>query len=284
MTKRHSLEPMNMYMREISRYDLLTAEEEIRFSKLIAAGDEGARQYMINTNLRLVVKIARRYLNRGLQLGDLIEEGNLGLIRAVEKFDAAHGCRFSTYATWWVRQAVERAIMNQSRTIRVPVHVAKEFNSLLRNTNELCASLGREPTEAEIAEYMGITIKRVHELIGINVATESADVTLHAEGDFTLYDITADDTADAPSERLEVNRRDAMLQVWMNKLSSKEREVVSLRYGLGTRDDPWTLENIGQRMGVTRERIRQIQVAALQKLRKMVDREDISSEEMFHDK
>ena len=284
MSKRHSLEPMNMYMREISRYNLLTAEEEICFSKRIAAGDDSARQYMINANLRLVVKIARRYLNRGLQLGDLIEEGNLGLIRAVEKFDIAHGCRFSTYATWWIRQAVERAIMNHSRTIRVPVHVAKEFNSLLRNTNELCASLGREPTEAEIADYMGITISRVHELLGINVATESADVVLHEEGDFTLYDITADNMADAPSERLEVNRRDAMLQVWMSKLSTKEREVVSLRYGLGTRDDPWTLENIGQRMGVTRERIRQIQVAALQKLRKMVDREDVSSEEMLHDK
>ncbi len=273
-----------MYMREISRYGLLTAEEEIHFSKRITAGDDNARHYMINANLRLVVKIARRYLNRGLQLGDLIEEGNLGLIRAVEKFDATHGCRFSTYATWWVRQAVERAIMNQSRTIRVPVHVAKEFNSLLRNTNELCASLGREPTEAEIADYMGITTRRVHELLGIHVTTESADVLLHQEGDFTLYDITADDMADAPSEQLEANRRNAMLQVWMSKLSSKEREVVSLRYGLGTTDDPWTLENIGQRMGVTRERIRQIQVAALQKLRKIVDREDVSFEEIFHDK
>jgi RNA polymerase sigma factor (sigma-70 family) len=281
MIKRHSLEPMSMYMRDISRYGLLTAEEEIQLSKRIAAGDDSARQYMINANLRLVVKIARRYLNRGLQLSDLIEEGNLGLIRAVEKFDAAHGCRFSTYATWWIRQGVERAIMNQSRTIRVPVHVTKEFNNLLRNTNELRASFGREPTETEIADFMGITTRRVHELMGINVTTESADVILHEEGDFTLYDITADDMADAPSERLETNRRDAMLQAWMDKLSSKEREVVCLRYGLGTRDDPWTLENIGQHMGVTRERIRQIQVAALQKLRKMVDREDVSFEEIL---
>ncbi len=273
-----------MYMREISRYNLLTAEEEIHFAKQIAAGDAAARQYMINANLRLVVKISRRYLNRGLHLGDLIEEGNLGLIRAVGKFDIAHGCRFSTYATWWIRQAVERAIMNQSRTIRVPVHVAKEFNSLLRNTNKLCALLGRDPTEVEIADYMGITIKRVHELLGINLTTESADVVLHGEGDSTLYDITADDLADAPSERLEASRRDAMLQVWLSKLSSKEREIVSMRYGLGTSDDPWTLENIGQYMGVTRERIRQIQVIALKKLRKMVDREEISFEEMFHDK
>jgi RNA polymerase sigma factor (sigma-70 family) len=281
MIKRHNLELMSMYMRDISRYGLLTAEEEIQLSRRIADGDDSARQYMINANLRLVVKIARRYLNRGLQLSDLIEEGNLGLIRAVEKFDAAHGCRFSTYATWWIRQAVERAIMNQSRTIRVPVHVTKEFNNLLRNTNELRASFGREPTEAEVADFMGISIQRVHELMDINTTTESADVILHEEGDFTLYDITADDMADAPSERLEINRRDAMLQAWMSRLSSKEREVVCLRYGLGTRDDPWTLENIGRHMGVTRERIRQIQVAALQKLRKMVNREDVSFEEIF---
>jgi len=284
MSKRRSLEPMNIYMREISRYGLLTAEEEIHISKRIAAGDVSARQYMINANLRLVVKISRRYLNRGLQLGDLIEEGNFGLIRAVEKFDAAHGCRFSTYATWWIRQAVERAIMNQSRTIRVPVHVAKEYNSLLRRSNELRASLEREPTELEIADYMGITTERVHELMSIHTSTESADAVLHEEGEFTLYDITADDMVDAPSERLETNRRNAMLVSWMEMLSSKEREVVCLRYGLGTRDDPWTLEHIGQHMGVTRERIRQIQVAALKKMRKMVDREDINFEEIFHDK
>ena len=281
MTKRHSLEPMNIYMREISRYSLLTAEEEIHFSKRIAAGDDSARQYMINANLRLVVKIARRYLNRGLQLGDLIEEGNLGLIRAVEKFDAAHGCRFSTYAIWWIRQAVERAIMNQSHTIRIPVHVTKEYNSLLRKTKELCTLLGREPTETEIADQMGVTNERVQKLLGANITTESADVVLHEEGDFTLYDVTADDMAKAPSERLEISRRNTILMAWMDKLSDKERKVVCLRYGLGSKDDPWTLEDIGQHMGVTRERIRQIQVVALQKLRRMVDHEDISSEEML---
>jgi len=136
MSKSHSLEPMAMYMREISRYELLSAEEEVDLSKLIAAGDEQARQQMIQTNLRLVVKISRRYMNRGLALGDLIEEGNLGLMRAVEKFDASHGCRFSTYATWWIRQAVERAIMNQSRTIRLPVHIAKEYNAVLNSVKQ----------------------------------------------------------------------------------------------------------------------------------------------------
>lgn len=281
MSKQRSMEPINIYMREISSYELLTPQDEIRLSKQIAAGDGEARQYMINANLRLVVKIARRYLNRGLPLGDLIEEGNLGLIRAVEKFDAVHGCRFSTYAIWWIRQAIERAIMNQARTIRVPIHVAKQFNSMLRHANTLGAKLGREATEDEVAESMGIARERVHELMEIGMSTESTDVLLLDDGDFTLHDITADDGADAPSERLETSSRDQMLQEWMDKLSSKEREVVRLRYGIGTTDDPWTLEDIGQHLGLTRERIRQIQVKALQKLRSMVDHEGVKFEEII---
>ncbi|MFQ5519618.1 MAG: RNA polymerase sigma factor RpoD/SigA, partial [Mariprofundus sp.] len=178
-------------MREISRYELLTPAEEIELSKRIAAGDDEARQYMIRANLRLVVKIARRY--RGLALSDLIEEGNLGLMRAVEKFDAAHGCRFSTYATWWIRQAVERAIMNQSRTIRVPVHIAKEYNSVLNHAAKLRVSLGREPSEPEIATAMNIPLERVHKLLKTSVATDSADGVLHDDGDFTLHDIVADE-------------------------------------------------------------------------------------------
>jgi len=272
---------MTMYMREISRYDLLTAQDEIDLSRRIAKGDEQARQHMINANLRLVVKIARRYMNRSMPLADLIEEGNLGLMRAVEKFDDAHGCRFSTYATWWIRQCVERAIMNQARTIRLPVHIGKEFNAMLRKANELRGQLGREPTEKEIGEYMGIKPERVHTLLGITVKTESADDVLHEDGDFTLYDVTEDDSAVEPGNELESNRRDAMLAAWMKHLSDKEREVVRLRYGLGTREDPWTLEEIGQHMGVTRERIRQIQVVALQKLRSMVDHDDINFEEII---
>ncbi|GAV20918.1 RNA polymerase nonessential primary-like sigma factor [Mariprofundus micogutta] len=281
MSKSHSFEPMAMYMREISRYDLLSAQEEVDLSKKIAAGDESARQQMIQTNLRLVVKISRRYMNRGMALSDLIEEGNLGLMRAVEKFDASHGCRFSTYATWWIRQAVERAIMNQSRTIRLPVHIAKEYNGVLNNFNRLRASLGREPTEMEVAEAMGIPIDRVQSLLRNALTTESADAMLHDEGDFTIYDVTADESAKAPSERMEHKRRDEMLNKWMAKLTAKEREVVRLRYGLGLDDDPWTLESIGEHMGVTRERIRQIQVAALQKLRRMVEHEDVSFEEII---
>jgi len=272
---------MTMYMREISRYDLLTAQEEIELAHRIAKGDEEARQRMINANLRLVVKIARRYMNRNMSLSDLIEEGNMGLMRAVEKFDPAHGCRFSTYATWWIRQSVERAIMNQARTIRLPVHVGKEFNAMLRKANELRADLGREPTEQEIADALGVDRERVHTLLGITVSTESADEVLHDDGDFTLYDVTEDEKAAEPGEQLESSRRDAMLDAWMRQLSRKEREVVRLRYGLGTHDDPWTLEAIGRHMGVTRERIRQIQVGALQKLRKLVEQEDISLEELL---
>jgi len=280
MSKNNSLEPMAMYMREISRYQLLTSEQEVDLSIKIAAGDDTARQQMIQTNLRLVVKISRRYMNRGLALGDLIEEGNIGLMRAVEKFDASHGCRFSTYATWWIRQSVERAIMNQSRTIRLPVHIAKEFNLLINTANKLRSRLGREPTEVELASQIGITVERVQKLMNSAVTTESADAILHEDGDFTIYDITADESACAPSEQMELTCRDEMLQRWMDKLSPKEREVVRLRYGLGI-DDTWTLEAIGGHMGVTRERIRQIQVASLKKLRRMVESEDVSFEEII---
>jgi len=281
MSKNQSLEPMAMYMREISRYELLSAKEEVDLSKKIAAGDETARQQMIQTNLRLVVKISRRYMNRGMALADLIEEGNMGLMRAVDKFDAVHGCRFSTYATWWIRQAVERAIMNQSRTIRLPVHIAKEFNAVLKSFNQLRTILGREPNEVEVAEALGVPLERVQTLLRSSVTTESADQMLHEDGDFTIYDVTEDETASPPSERMEHNRRDEMLKKWMGNLTAKEREVVRLRYGLGLDDDPWTLEAIGEHMGVTRERIRQIQVAALQKLRRMVEDEDVSFEEII---
>jgi len=281
MNDRLSMEPMAIYMREISQYDLLTSTQEIELSRRIADGDDEARQYMIQANLRLVVKIARRYLRRGMVLGDLIEEGNMGLMRAVEKFDIAHGCRFSTYATWWIRQSVERAIMNQARTIRVPVHIAKEYNSLLSHAARLRASLGREPTELEIATAMDMPIERIHTLLRTSLITESADEMLHNDGDFTLYDITADEQASAPSDSLELDRRNKMLQKWMDKLADKERDVVRLRYGLGGSHTPWTLEAIGNHMGVTRERIRQIQMGALKKLRKMVEHEDISFEEII---
>jgi len=280
MAKKTSVDPMTIYMREISRYQLLTAADEIRLSRLVFKGDEEARKQMINANLRLVVKIARRYMNRMLPLADLIEEGNIGLMRAVEKFDDAHGCRFSTYATWWIRQSVERAIMNQGRTIRLPVHVGKEYNSMMRSANHLRATLGHDPSENEIAVHMGKTPERIQTLLSATLHTESADITLHDDGDFTLYDITEDTSAVLPGDQLDASIRDGMLAAWLEQLGEKEQEVVRLRYGLEGDDDPWTLEAIGQHMGVTRERIRQIQVVALKKLRVLMDTDHIQLEEI----
>ena len=280
MSKKRSVEPMTIYMREISCYQLLTAEEEVLLSRRIAKGDEEARQKMINANLRLVVKIARRYNHRNLPLADLIEEGNIGLMRAVEKFDDAHGCRFSTYATWWIRQSIERAIMNQGRTIRLPVHVGKEYNSMLRSTNHLRAILGYEPNENEIAIHMGKKATRIQALLSATVHTESADTKLYGDGDLTLYDITEDVSAASPGDHLDASIRDDLLSDWIQKLGRKEQEVGRLRYGLEGRDDAWTLEAIGQHMGVTRERIRQIQVGALKKLRILMDDAQVGLEEV----
>ncbi len=276
-----STNPMSLYMREISRFRLLSAEEEIALAGRIAHGDEAARQHMIQCNLRLVVKIARRYVKRGLPLSDLIEEGNIGLMRAVDKFDVAHGCRFSTYATWWIRQSIERAIMNQSRTIRLPVHVSKEYNAMVRATNMLRARLGREPDTHEIADYMGKSEQQVQQLQGVNTHMESADQLLHEEGDFTLYDVTEDEHAEAPDDQLDNSVRHDLICTWLAHLSDKERDVVCLRFGLDSEEDPWTLEAIGRHLGVTRERIRQIQVAALQKLRQFIREARLTREEML---
>jgi len=273
---------MTIYMRDISQHELLTASEEVELAKQILAGDEQARQRMINANLRLVVKIARRYMYRGMPLEDLIEEGNLGLMHAVEKFDHAHGCRFSTYATWWIRQAVERAIMNQSRTIRLPVHVGKELNSLLYHASRLRAEFNREPTEMEIAESLGVSQDRVRTLLAAAMPTDSADEGLQDdEGSFTLYDVTEDESVVEPEVTLGNSHRDRLIQLWLEKLTAKERDVVRLRFGLGDVHEPWTLEAIGQHMGVTRERIRQIQMIALKKLRTVAESEQISVEEIL---
>jgi len=280
MTRRRSLDSMALYMREVSRYDLLTAQEEIACALAISQGDDTARQRMINANLRLVVKIARRYMGRGLPLSDLVEEGNIGLMRAVEKFDSEHGCRFSTYATWWIRQSVERSIMNQVRTIRLPVHVGKEHNLLLHCSDDLYAILMRDPTEDEIAAHMGISRERIQMLLGSMVLTESTDDILHDNGSFTLYDITEDPLAERPEDRLDSAIRDAMLAGWMDKLTEREQEVLRLRYALDQTSDPWTLDAIGLHIGVTRERIRQIQVEALRKLRLLTDEDHVSFDEV----
>ena len=276
-----ALDPMSLYMKEVSRYQLLTAQQEIELANQIKEGDEAARTSMINANLRLVVKIARRYMNPNVPLEDLVEEGNIGLMRAVEKFDPEHECRFSTYATWWIRQSIERSIMNQAHTIRVPVHVAKEINSMGRYVNHLRNTLGREPTANEIAVSMGNTEKRVQELKEAVMPTDSADQVMLGTEDLTLYDIIEDCTAEQPCHELNKNLCKDLLDGWLSFLSQKEKKVMSLRYGLGHRDDPWTLEAIGEHMGVTRERIRQIQVAALKKLRNLPEAQTMLLEELI---
>jgi RNA polymerase sigma factor (sigma-70 family) len=280
MKRGHSVDPMTLYMREISRYELLTAEEEVTLARAIAKGSEAARQKMIQANLRLVVKIARRYMHRGMALDDLIEEGNIGLMRAVEKFDDAHGCRFSTYATWWIRQSVERAIMNQARTIRLPVHIGKEYNAMMRAVSQLRGELERDPTDQEVAERLGKSEQRVHDLQGASQFTESTDILLHDEGDFTLYDVTEDENATLPEDELDASIRADLLESWLAQLPDKEREVVSMRFGLDGSQEVWTLEAIGRLMGVTRERIRQVQVGALQSLRRMMQRQQDKSGEI----
>ncbi len=280
MGKIVNTDPMALYMKDIARFKLLSATDEVNLSKQVQEGNEQARQTMINANLRLVVKIARRYSNRGLPIEDLIEEGNVGLIRAVEKFDAKHECRFSTYATWWIRQSVERSIMNLSRTIRVPVHVSKEINTMIRSSNHLRTILGHEPTDNEIAVRMGKSKERVRELMEAALPTESADKALFDSDDFTVYDITEDVNICLPCEQLNKKHAKTMLHKWLTTLNKKEQAVMSLRYGLGDREDPWTLEAIGEHLGVTRERIRQIQVAALKKMRNLPEARHMLLEEL----
>ena len=272
-------DPTNAYLREISRYDLLTPEEEIELAHRIAAGDEDARKRMIEANLRLVVSIARRYLGRGLALSDLIEEGNLGLMHAVEKFDPAHGCRFSTYATWWIRQAIERAILNQTRTVRLPVHIGKEHHALMRTQASLRARLGREPTVEELAGAMECSVERVQLLLRAAQQEDSADARLSAEGDFTLYDVTPDPGSPDPEQMAHMAKLRGLVSCWLEQLAPREREVVMLRFGLCGVREPWTLEQIGERMGLTRERIRQIQMEALRKLRAIAESRRLSPRE-----
>ncbi len=271
------LDPTRQYLEEIGVAPLLTAEEEKTYSRRALRGDESARQRMIESNLRLVVKIARRYINRGLPLLDLIEEGNLGLIRAVEKFDPERGFRFSTYATWWIRQTIERGIMNQARTVRLPIHVIKDINACRRAARRLRDKLDRVPTMTEIAEHMDVEVGDVERLMALHDR-----VTLRASN--------AD--GDGPVERLRARRdaepprcaqKDAMHDIvdhWVWELNDKQRAVVERRFGLhGYRRA--TLEQIGDEIGVTRERVRQIQLDALKNLRQMMESHGISGDTLL---
>lgn len=270
-----SHDPTRLYLNEIGASPLLTAAEEVSFARQAQAGSEAARKRMIESNLRLVVKIARRYTNRGLAFLDLIEEGNLGLIRAVEKFDPERGFRFSTYATWWIRQTIERAIMNQTRTIRLPIHVVKEINTYLRAARSLAQKLDHEPSAEEIASLLHKPIHDVETMLGLNERVASTDSTILNDPAKTLLDTIADEQAEDPSELIADEEIHLNIEDCLAQLSDKQREVVERRFGLHGYSVS-TLEEVGKEIGVTRERVRQIQMDALKKLRKILEQEGIS--------
>ena len=274
------LDATSLYLSEIGASPLLTADEEVKYARLAQKGDESARRKMIVCNLRLVVKISRRYLNRGLALLDLVEEGNLGLIRAVEKFDPERGFRFSTYATWWIRQTIERGIMNQTRTIRLPIHVVKEINAYLRKSRELAQSLDHEPSAEEVAEALNVDVQDVKRLMGLNERTPSMDVAYGKDSDRPLVDMVADENVDDPSELLQSDAVNGHLDEWLNQLNDKQRSVIERRFGLHGFDNA-TLEQVAGELGVTRERVRQIQMDALKRLRHILENDGYTSENVL---
>ncbi len=269
-----------IYLKEIGFSSLLTAEEEVHYARLAQRGDASARKHMIECNLRLVVKIARRYMNRGLALLDLIEEGNLGLIRAVEKFDPERGFRFSTYATWWIRQTIERGIMNQTRTIRLPVHILKEINIYLRAARYLSHKLDHEPGPEEVATLLDKPIDEVKSMLGLNERIASVDAPLDDDSERSLIDAIADDRTPDPEKILHDEDLHSQIRAWLDELNDKQREVVERRFGLNGREIA-TLEQVGADIGVTRERVRQIQVEALRRLRGMLEKRGYSIDSLF---
>ena len=275
-----NLDATQLYLSEIGFSPLLSAEEEVYFSRLALKGDAPSRKRMIESNLRLVVKIARRYNNRGLPLLDLIEEGNLGLIRAVEKFDPERGFRFSTYATWWIRQTIERAIMNQTRTIRLPIHVVKELNIYLRAARDLIQKLDHEPTAEDIAKALDKPVDDVSKMLKLNERITSVDTPFAGDSEKGLLDIIADEKGSGPESELQDDDMKNNIVHWLNELNSKQREVLARRFGL-LGYEAATLEDVGREIGLTRERVRQIQVEALKRLRDILSQEDLSIEAIF---
>jgi len=275
-----TLDATQMYLNEIGFSPLLSADEEVHYARLARKGDEMGRRRMIESNLRLVVKISRRYVNRGLSLLDLIEEGNLGLIRAVEKFDPERGFRFSTYATWWIRQTIERAIMNQTRTIRLPIHVVKELNVYLRAARELTQKLDHEPTAEDIAELLDKPVSDVKRMLKLNERVTSVDTPLGPSSDKSILDTIADERSEDPSDELQNGDIQNNLSNWIEELPEKQREVLSRRFGLRGYE-PSTLEDVGREIGLTRERVRQIQVEALKRLREVFEKHGLDSEVLF---
>jgi RNA polymerase nonessential primary-like sigma factor len=271
------LDAIQLYLRDIEFRPLLTPEEEVYYARLARAGDPRGRQRMIECNLRLVVKIARRYMNRGLALLDLIEEGNLGLMHAVEKFDPERGFRFSTYATWWIRQTIERALMNQARTIRIPVHVSKELRAHSKVARGMMQELGREPTEEELATRLGKPVAEIQRLRAMSEPSTSIDIAVGPDGDRSLTEILPDENSAGPSALLEDEDIRNLVAAWLEELDQKQREVLVRRFGLHG-FERCTLEQVGAEIGVTRERVRQIQMEALKRLRRLLRARGLSED------
>jgi len=271
----HSDDAIKHYLREIQRTTLLTADEEKQLARRISKGDMAARDHMIESNLRLVVKIAKRYMNRGLPFLDLIEEGNMGLIKAVERFKLSKECRFSTYATWWIRQSIERALVNQSRTIRLPVHVSDDINKMIKITRSLVQEFNREPEVEEVAAAMDVDPSYVRRLTSLVRKTYSIEHPMGENSDYSLMDTIEDPSAVDPSNLLEALDKFAHVSDWLDSLNENEREILTLRFGLSDRE-PQTLDTIGKKFGVTRERIRQIEAKSLEKLRSIMQEKDRS--------
>ncbi len=259
-------DPVRIYLKEIGRYDLLSAEEELALAKRMSEGDEAAKARLAESNLRLVVSIAKRYSGRGMQLLDLVQEGNLGLMKAVDKFDYRKGYKFSTYATWWIRQAITRAIADQSRTIRIPVHMVETMNRVIRTSRRLLQEFGREPTEEEIAAALHMEPERVSEILKISLEPVSLETPVGEEDDTHLGDFISDDRAMVPADAATFTVLQEQLVEVLSTLTEREQKVLRLRFGL---DDgrARTLEEVGKEFCVTRERIRQIEAKALRKLR-----------------
>ena len=273
-----AMDAIKLYLKDIQKTNLLTAEEERALARRIDDGDMAARDKMIESNLRLVVKIAKRYMNRGLPFLDLIEEGNLGLIKAVERFKLSKECRFSTYATWWIRQSIERALVNQSRTIRLPVHVSDDINKLIKITRELVRDLNREPQVKDVADVMGVEPAYVRRLMVLLKKTYSIEHPMGENNDYSLIDTIEDTSVVNPLELAEWLNKFHIITDMLATLNDNEKEIIALRFGLDDRD-PQTLDTIGRQFGVTRERIRQIEAKSLEKLRLLLAERDSSAED-----